>query len=180
MDFKPGADKLNEAATTKLNQIADVLKQRPGLNLDVRGVADPDSDRMALAEQALNNQLQNVKRDEMRAKGQRPGSNTPLDLSEEDYRRLFLLYYQQKYPGELKQASASADMNLNQARRKVLENWPIGELDIRNLAHERSERIRDFLIRDKGLPDQRIYLLDVRMESGDASGIKTYLSLSNH
>lgn len=51
--FSPGADSLAASQQAKLDSLARALTERPGLKLDVRGVAAPAVDREALATQAI-------------------------------------------------------------------------------------------------------------------------------
>ncbi|MGH7495800.1 MAG: DUF748 domain-containing protein [bacterium] len=53
VSFSPGADSLATGQRTKLDSLAKALTERPGLKLDVRGVAAPALDREALAVQMI-------------------------------------------------------------------------------------------------------------------------------
>lgn len=183
--FRPGDVSLDDTEKSKLGKVATALKERPGLNLDIKGFADPVQDRLALAETALSRQLKNARLIELRIQGQRVSEGEVVSLSDEEYRRLFTEYCRTRHPcvPELRNFPLDDRKPLEgvlfeRVKRKVLEKWAISELDLRLLAQERSERIRDFMVRERGLPDQRIYLLDVKLaEPGDRE-IKTFLSLS--
>lgn len=176
--FQPGEATLSQDDKDKLDKIALALKQRPGLSLDIRGMADPRQDRPALAEAALLRQLRNDKAAEPRTIGERAGVPS---LSDADYRRLFARYYRQSHPAA-PEAQALATVPdgaaYDQARRKVLEQWAVSELELRLLAQARGESIREYLVREAGLPDKRIYLLDVNLVPLDDHQIKVLLSLS--
>jgi hypothetical protein len=183
--FQAGNAALEEAEKRKLGQVATALKERPELNLDVKGSADPQQDRMALAESALLKQLLNARLIELRTLGEQGAKAGGPSLSDDDYQRLFTRYYRQRYPGspELQALETGQQPVLNgplldQAKRKVLEQWAVNELDLRLLAQARGEIIRDYLVREAGLPDKRIYLLDVNLAQPDDREIKTFLSLS--
>jgi uncharacterized protein involved in outer membrane biogenesis len=177
VSFKPGDTALAADAKGKLAQVADALKQRPSLNLDIKGTADPTQDRTALAEAALLRRLRLDRVTELRAQGQRvPRSQADqLQLTDEDYRRLFTRYYRLSHPP----AGAGLDgAAFDQAKREVLEKWPVSEMELRLLARARGQRVRDYLVDEAGLPDDRIYLLDVKLDPPGDKDIKALLSLS--
>lgn len=181
--FAPGAATLSPQEKDELAAVAKVLRDRPGLNLEIKGTADLNLDRPALAEQDLIRQLKNAKLIEL---GRRRGEQAAWDgitLAEEDYGRLLTNLYRWKHPDapELQGLQPRAPLDASQlasAKHKLLEQWTASEMDLRGLAQARSESIRSYLVKDLGLPDQRIYLLDVQLGGQDAKEIKAMLSLS--
>jgi len=184
--FDPGSTALSTQEKDQLAAIAKALKNRPGLNLEIKGMADQDLDRPVLAEQDLTRQLRNAKLIEL---GRRKGKNAEWDegaLSEEDYQRLLTNLYRWKNPdaqelqGLKPGASLSGDL-LASAKRKLLNQWTVSELDLRGLARARGESIRGYLVQEQGLPDERIYLSAVKLGGigeQEAKEIKALLSLS--
>ena len=67
---------------------------------------------------------------------------------------------------------------LDSAKRKLVEKWVVSEGDLRSLAQSRGKSIRDYMIQGLGFPDQRIYLLDVKLLGQDDKEIKALLSLN--
>ncbi len=181
--FAPGATTLSAQEKDELAVVAKVLKDRPALNLEIKGVADMRLDRPALAEQDLTRQLRNAKLIELgKKKGGNAGSEE-IVLSEEDYSRLLTNLYRWKNPDSpelqaLKPGAPLGGSQLENAKRKLLDKWAVSEMDLRGLAQARGESIRNYLVKDMGLPDQRIYLLDVNLGGQEAKEIKAMLSLS--
>jgi hypothetical protein len=183
--FLPGQKALPADEKDKLGKVAEALKARPDLALNIRGAADLKRDRLALAEQALLRQLKTARRMELREQGKRVRDAEALELSDEDYRRLFTRFYRQRFPEapELqylaeKKKPVLEGLPFQQARREVLEEWTVNEMELRLLAQARGESIRSYLVQEEGLPDQRIYLLDVRLEKPGEREIRAFLSLS--
>lgn len=182
--FLPGQKTLPADEKDKLGQVAKALKARPELVLNIKGAADPGEDRRALAEQGLLRQLKTARRMELREQGIRVRETEALELSDPDYRRLFTRFYRQRHPdapelrnlAEGKQPVLDGEP-LQRARRKVMAEWEVSETELRLLAQARGESIRGFLVREEGLPDRRIYLLDVRLDSLGEGG-RAFLSLS--
>jgi outer membrane protein OmpA-like peptidoglycan-associated protein len=183
--FQPGEAGLTADEQAKLVVLAEALKQRPQLSLDIRGMADRRQDRLVLAERALLEQLKSDRRTELRNQGKRVWDSKEVELAEPDYRRLFAQFYRQSHPDEPESKALAAankpllaETDFQRARRKVLEQWAVNETDLRLLAQARGESIRDYLVRRGGLADERIYLLDVRLDEPGDREIKAFLSLS--
>jgi hypothetical protein len=184
--FAPGSTALTNPEKEQLAVVAKGLKDRPGISLEIKGSADAELDRPVLAEQDLSRQLKNAKQIEI---GRRKGKEAEWDgiaLSDEDYPRLFTNLYRWKNPDAvelqgLKPTESLSGNTLETAKQKLLGNWKVSEMDLGSLAQARAEAIRLYLVKDQGLPDQRIYLSDVKLTELDKKGvkeIKALLSLS--
>ncbi|QJD31291.1 DUF748 domain-containing protein [Methylococcus geothermalis] len=182
--FATGSSSLEDPEKAKLDALAKALSDRSGLNLEIRGTARTGKDASALAEQQLRRQLENAKAIELRIGGgdQDRGPAGPVVLSDEDYHRLFSQFYRMRYPGasewaELPKGERVLSRALfESARRKVLKDWTIGEIDLRRLAQARAAGIRSYLMQ-KGIEPNRIYLLDVYLSADDGDTV-ALLSLS--
>ncbi|MEW6037250.1 MAG: DUF748 domain-containing protein [Pseudomonadota bacterium] len=182
--FAAGSSSIEAPEKTKLDELAKALSERTGLNLEIRGTARSGKDAKALAERQLRRQLENAKAIELRVgggnRGQEPTS--AVDLSDEDYRRLFSHFYRLRYPGADEWAELPKGERVlggalfESARGKALKDWSISEIDLRRLAQARAASIRSYLMQ-KGIEPSRIYLLDVESTADDGDTI-ALLSLS--
>lgn len=183
--FSPGQAELSRQEKDDLDKLAKGLQDRPALNLEIKGTAHPALDSPALAEQGLDRQLKNTKLIEL---GKTKGKESEWDvvaLSNEDYARLLTNLYRSKYPDapELQGVKINQGLQgdpLQNAKRKLLEKWIVSEVDLRLLAQARGKSIRNYMTQAGGLPDQRIYLLDVKLLAPEEKEIKSLLSLSSN
>lgn len=180
--FEPGAAALAEDEKRKLALIAKALQERPSLSLEIKGAASQVQDPPALAERELLRQLKSAKLMETRWAGDRKAEAVELAAGDEDYRRLFTQFYRSRLPGspelqDLKSGASLAGESFEAAKRRLLKDWPIDELELRALAQARSQNIRQYLVQE-GLSDQRIYLLDVKFTPQEEKEIRALLSLS--
>lgn len=188
VSFKPGQSNLERTEQEKLGKVAQALKLRPSLNLDIKGSADLARDREAIAETALLRQLKEARLFELRQSGQTPQDGQDPPLAEPDYARLLTQLCRRHQPDAPELRVLADDRRevlsgpmLDRVKRRMLEKWAVDELDLRLLAQARGESIRNFLVREGGLPDQRIYLLDVNLENLEPPAtqeIRAFLSLS--
>ncbi|HWP00718.1 MAG TPA: DUF748 domain-containing protein [Methylococcus sp.] len=181
--FPPGSASLDRDEQDKLGKIAQVLKDRPWIHLEIKGIARSDRDSRALAERQLLRQLQNARLIELRMSGEKTLIVEEPDWVDAEYRRLFTQFYRARDPQapELRdlpsgEPSLSGE-RLEQARRKVLKSWSITELDLRRLALARQNTIRSYLMQ-QGVPATRIYPLSVEVLETGPEDIKIPLTLS--
>jgi hypothetical protein len=181
--FAPGSASLDRDEQEKLGKIAEALKDRPAIDLEIKGIARSDRDTRALAERQLLRQLQNARLIELRMSGERAPTAEEPDWANAEYRRLFTQFYRARDPEapELRDLPsdepALSGERLEQARRKVLQGWSITDLDLRRLAQARQNAIRGYLVQ-QGVPATRIYLLSVEVLETGPEEIKVPLTLS--
>ncbi len=138
-----------------------------------------------MAENALMTQLKNLRAMELRLGGSlKETANVAGDLSAEEYNRLFIQFYQAKYPNDplavLLRDIADNPHSFDQARTKALQDSNIREADYRRLAENRAQRIRNVLLSQDGLSGERIYLQDIAIIQGSDTPPGTCLSLDSN
>lgn len=176
--FKPGRAALAKAQKDKLVKLAEALKSRGDLNLEIRGVVHAEQDRAALAELRLDKAIRQQWRAEQRALGKNPSKSSKLVVPEDDARRILTGMFRAA-SGESDPASEpSSAAFFDHARRVVVDKTVIDDADLRTLAQKRGEAIRNFLVQGAGLPEQRVFLLDVQVESQPDQEAKTLLMLN--
>lgn len=106
--FFPGQNELSDQQKNKLRKLAEALRQHNSLNLEIRGIADAERDRAALAKPAA----------------------------------------------------------------------AVGDAELRLLAQQRAAAIREFLVREGGIEERRVYLLDVQLASPPGRELESVLMLS--
>ncbi|WP_054774147.1 DUF748 domain-containing protein [Methylogaea oryzae] len=169
--FFPGKALLSPQQKDKLLKLADALQQRSGLNLEIRGVTDPERDRAALPEVRLQNRIRHQWRDELRAKRvELTPERRRQPVPEGDYKRLLLAQYSKFGLGTTQDAEL--------AHQALLAKLAVTDTDLRQLAQRRAERIREFLVKDGGIAEQRVYLLDVLVESKPGRELESLLLLN--
>lgn len=157
IDFPPGLAALDAKQRHKLTQLAGALKKRPGLQLNVQGVAVPALDGHAMAEQTL------MARISKKGASLAPGPA----LTKAQRRRLLALYRKtlnsdpQKLVTRGKQESeASYKARVVQAaRKKLVQHIKLPSGALRGLAQARAEAVRSELVSQDHVEASRIYLI---------------------
>ncbi len=181
--FAAGSSELDASAQGNLDKLAEALKQRPALKLEVEGVAAAASDGPLLADKRLKQEYQKNYYSML----QRRGDKVPSDASQlevpEDLQPILLegVYrarLKKQPPAEWQQLSK--DERSAKMRQAVLDSWSDSQLLLRKLGQERATQIKDYLVAKGGLGDDRIYLIDVSFGEAENGGtVATQLHLDS-
>lgn len=169
MGFNPGEAELGTEQAAQLSKLGKALRERPALYLQVIGVAGPERDRAALAEQDLIDRLKIAKRMD---------ENRPIDaaglratvLSRSEYERYLAGLYR-------RETGREPEPSVEAMKRALLEPGAVTRTRLRVLAQERTAATRDYLVRSEGLKPERIFLDEVRVERGQGPLVRSELGV---
>ncbi|BAU76587.1 DUF748 domain-containing protein [Metapseudomonas furukawaii] len=181
--FPAGSSELDADAQKALDTLAEALKQRPALRLEVEGASARSADGPLLAEQRLAREYQST----YYKIAQRRGDKVPTDASQievpEDEKApmlegIYRTRMKQQPPAEWQQLDG--DERAARLRDAVLASWAQSDLLLRQLGQARAASIKDYLVDRGGLADERIFLLDVSLvEPNQAGEVITPLHLDS-
>ncbi|OWJ98674.1 hypothetical protein B6S59_00475 [Pseudomonas sp. A46] len=181
--FPAGSSALDADAQKALDTLAEALKQRPALRLEVEGASARSADGPPLAEQRLAREYQST----YYKIAQRRGDKVPPDASQievpEDEKApmlegIYRTRMKQQPPAEWQQLDG--DERAARLRDAVLASWAQSDLLLRQLGQARAASIKDYLVDRGGLADERIFLLDVSLvEPNQAGEVITPLHLDS-
>ncbi|CAM3840122.1 DUF748 domain-containing protein [Roseateles saccharophilus] len=156
--FAPGGAELGD--TAKLDRIAQLLTDKPGVQLTLTGWADPSAEAAAIREQRLDNAL----------KAENAG--TPADA-------LKRLYQATKLPNKPRNLIGMAkDLPPEQMRALLLANYAVDAEALRQLAVARAVAVRDALLA-RGAPNARVFLAAPKLCDGAcAAGWHPHVEMS--
>jgi hypothetical protein len=162
IEFQPGSAAVASEETKKIEVLAKALEERPGLRLDITGTADPARDREALRGNKLNEQLRAMRQRE-RAKA----SAKDEALSIDDEQRLVTELYEQQRSQLATSAppppagAPSKPLTAQEMKQQLAASLPVDEGELRILARQRAEQVRDQLIEGGKLAEERLFLQEV-------------------
>ncbi|MDE3220929.1 MAG: DUF748 domain-containing protein [Nitrospirota bacterium] len=162
IEFQPGSAAVASEEMKKVDALAKALEERPGLRLDITGTADSARDREALRANKLNEQLRAMRQ---RERGTDASKDEPLSIDDEQ--RLVTDLYEQRR----NQLAASAHPQpadatlkpptLQEMEQQLAASLPVDETELRTLARQRAEQVRDQLIEAGKLAEERVFLQEV-------------------
>lgn len=171
VSFAPGSGSLSQDQQAKLGRLARALGSRPQLRLDLRGTAGEAADRQALAGHAVM------------ARIRMPGNTHEGPLTEDEQKRLYKLYretFKKEDPRDLVSPVDEKGLKLPRnvyktavteaSRKRLIENYPVSDDDLRILARERAGSVKEYMIQQGGIAESRIFLLDVDIKAPVSNG----------
>lgn len=176
--FPAGANELSPPEQEKLTALGKALAERPGLRLDITGAADSNVDGRALAEAKLLTQLKQAKFVQQSPSGDQASvSMELLELTnEEEAQYLMQLYVKKigalaisKEEGTPNAQEAGSESKSPQAptvadmKAKLLEGVFLDAGQLRVLAQQRAQQIRDYLIQEGKVQGNQVFLVEVSM-----------------
>ncbi len=159
IEFAYGSADLDSAAQDKLKTLAKVLFERPALKLDVAGHVDTEEDQEALRQEQFDRKLKAQKLTELTKKGATTATLNTVKVEPNEYARyLTLAYKKETFPKPRNVLGMNKDLEVPEMEKLILAHIIITEDDLRELARQRAEAVKDNLVTSKIEPS-RIFLL---------------------
>ncbi|HFD13533.1 MAG TPA: DUF748 domain-containing protein [Crenotrichaceae bacterium] len=170
--FARGTSKLDNAQIEKLDKITEALNARPKLKIEIKGLAITETDRLGLKENRLLAKMKKIKWREIKGDDNAPSESSLVELSDKDRKQMIAELYQDEIPdAQSPQTTKSEtgediipDNYYHMARKSLLDQIQISDLDLQQLAQERANNIAHQLIQVGGLPANRIFVLKETIE----------------
>jgi uncharacterized protein involved in outer membrane biogenesis/outer membrane protein OmpA-like peptidoglycan-associated protein len=171
--FNAGSAELAGDARQALDTLAKALEERPNLRLEVEGQAAQSADGPLLAEQRLQREFREGWYKVLQRRGDRvPASPDELTVGEDEQAALLEGIYRtrlkQQPPAEW--AELDSEQRQQNMRKAVLDSWAQSKLLLRQLAQQRAATIKDYLVEQGGLYDERVYLIDANLGEPETDG----------
>jgi uncharacterized protein involved in outer membrane biogenesis len=173
IDFEPGRATLTQAARGKLATLGKALADRPGLKLEVSGEAGPDADRDGYKRYVLEQKLKALK---VEQSGRRKPAPTAADVAIEPGEIDALtkgVYRKETFAKPKNILGLAKDLPRPEMEQLILANIPAGDEELRRLARERAEAVRNFLVEQAKIAPERVSVTDGRTDTSTAKDKET-------
>jgi len=196
ISFSPGAMEMPPTEQEKLVALGKALSDRPGLRLDITGAAESVMDGRALAEAQLLTQMKKIKFVQQSPPGDQASVSVELlQLTSEEETQILKQIFVEKFgesamiqvpetldtkKSETRSASkAPKVLTVNEMKAKLLEGLVVDDGQLRLLAQQRAQHIRDFLIQEGKVPNNQVFLVEVALNPVTEEGmVRSPLALS--
>lgn len=179
IEFDAGQDKMGQGERNKLASLGKALAARPGLRLEVVGSADPTTDRRALTEQKLSSQLQ-----QRLAQGKKSQAQ-PVALTPAVEDRLLREWYVERFGNQPTKTTRGRDgkeveeaLSSQEIKDQLLKTIQVQDSDLRLLAQARAKQVRERLVADGAVAEERVFLVEVELTPNDSDRVRSRLNLS--
>jgi hypothetical protein len=164
--FPPGRATFDQENQEKLATMAKILYERPALKLEIHGYVDPESDRRGLAELFFQRLLKAQKLKDLGP----AAAGSDLDavtIKPEEYERYLKKAYKAAKFAKPKNLIGLAKRLPATAMEKLLrQHIEVSDDDLRRLAYQRAERVKDYLITKGPVAADRIFLVEPETVGG--------------
>jgi len=169
IEFEPGSSEITADIRKKLDTLGYALHQRPALKIDVMGRADPAVDDAGLRQEVLNRKMRALKRkDVIEKEGQPTGKDNSLsDADRAKY--MEKVYKDEKFKKPRNMVGLAKSLPPEEMQKLIVDNTPVTEDDLRNLAQRRADVVRNYLQDQSIISADRIFLIAPKLT---AEGIK--------
>ena len=176
IDFDAGFARLPDGAETKLAAIAKVMNEKTGLKLEIAGRVDPATDREGLKQAQLVSKVEALKVKDMAKKGESVGEDGRVRVAPAEYPALLTrVYKDEKFPKPRNAIGFAKDLPVAEMEKLILANTGVGDEDVRLLAQQRAQAVKNWLLEKGKVPADRIFLLAGR-EGDDGKQPKAKIS----
>ncbi|WP_336289424.1 DUF748 domain-containing protein [Aeromonas dhakensis] len=175
LPFLPGEPDLTPTQQEKLTKLAQALKDRPKLSMNIRGKVNFNEERPILQRQKLERVLAKI-----------TGNPVDLDLLEQDpaIQSALVEAYEARFNEDLgdladrlKLDEASPALRA-QAVLLLRDQQLITAKSLRNLAMRRAQNTKEFLVDRQGIAPERLFVLDSQVREADKEA-KVVLTLDD-
>ena len=172
--FPVGSAEIPAEKLSRLKALAKSLEERPALQLEVSGIADPEADGVALREAKLQREL-----DALQQASGRHARTSKAEAGGTEIAGLLKALYIKKFGRLPNQIDPNRPVPPEQLRERLLPTFSVEEEEVRLLAQERGKQIQHFLIDEAGIPANRVFLLDAKLTTHAKNGaVASQLSLT--
>jgi len=188
ISFPAGHSYLTKAQQAKLDSLAQALKTKSSLNLDIKGAAFIDQDWLIVREDALYEQLKRRRALEINQNTAKKIRHEYVELSDDDYKRLLADMFIQKFPlladrsllGSPQLKNAKSDDFYEAAKQKLFTIIMPEEDRLKRLATARAQVISNYMVQ-KGVASERLFILDTVINSDpNSKELSVVLSLNSN
>ncbi|MBM1201888.1 DUF748 domain-containing protein [Pseudomonas fragi] len=173
VSFAPGSSELSPEAQKALTTLAQALKERPALRLEIEGTAAQSSDGPLIAKDRLEREFQYTYYKILQRRGEKvPAKAGLLTVPESEKGPLLEGIYRtrlkQQPPAEWK--DLSRDERAAKMTAALIDFWSKSEVLLRQLGQDRASSIKDYLVDKGGLADDRVYFIDATLGEAESDG----------
>lgn len=183
VNFVAGGAELDAAALDKIATLAKAMFERPGLTLEIAGDVEPNSDREAIKRQQLDRRLRTAKWKEESARDPALASPEQVTLAADERERWLQKVFYETFPEEVpkpappppkeepRKRGAPAPPPVpappppptaNEMEQRLLSSITVTPDDLRLLAADRAQKVRDRLLEGGQVAPERIYLTEAK------------------
>ena len=167
VDFVPGSSQLGDEYAEKLDTIAKVLYDRPGLKMDIAGSFNAVEEREVLHEMRFEQLLKNEKFKDLSKKKDETASLDEITVEPEEYETYLKKAYKEADIEKPKNIFGFAKKLPPEEMEKLLRaSITITDDDLRLLALQRANVVKSYIVDAGPVEPERLFIIEPRTGEG--------------
>ena len=163
IEFDSGRANLSQTAKGKIETLAKAMNNRPALRLELSGRADPATDLDGLKRVSIERKVKAQKLKELSGKGEATKSVDEVLIESSEYPRyLRQAYRQESFPKPRNAIGLLRDLPVVEMEKLMTQHATVGEQDLRELANQRAQTVRDALVTTGQLSADRLSIVPAK------------------
>jgi len=160
IEFDNGRANLNPPAQAKIATLAKALNNRPALNLELSGRVDPASDLDGLKRVGIERKVKAQKLKELVRRGEALKSVDDVQVDGKEYPQyLKSAYGEESFPKPRNIIGLAQDLPVPEMEKLMLQNAKASDDDMRQLANQRAQAVRDALLASGQVGADRLFIV---------------------
>lgn len=168
VEFDVGRAALSKDAEEKLEKLSKALSDRPALKLEITGHADPARDLDGLRRVSIERKVKALKLRDLVKKDESVDPATVTVTPAEYPALLKRVYSDEKFPKPRNAIGLQKDIPVEEMEALMIANTQVGQDDLTALADQRAQMVKDWLLKQGKVPDDRVFLLAAKTGEGEA------------
>ena len=161
LEFDPGMTALPGTAEAKIGNLAKVLEERPGLQLEIEGHVDVEKDTEGLRRLLFRRKVAARKVRDLVRSGQAAPALDNVRVEPAEYPKYLAQAYKEgKFPKPRNILGMAKDLPVPEMEKLMLAHTPVTNDDLRQIALQRASIVKDRLILTGKVDAGRIFLVE--------------------
>ncbi len=168
VEYEAGLANLSTEAEGKLKSLSKALIDRPALRLDIAGRIDAALDRDGLRRAKLIDRMRALKLKDLARTISPPPALQTVTIEPAEYSRLLTQVYRAAdFQRPRNAIGMLRDLPASEMEAMILANTPVTDDDLRQLALQRAQRAKDYLVDMGQIPPERIFIVSTKADADD-------------
>lgn len=160
IEFDNGRSTLTQVAKSKITTLAKALSNRPALRLEIAGRTDPLTDIDGLKRANIEHKVKALKLKDLARKTGAAGSVEDVQVAPNEYPEyLKAAYRAEPFPKPRNMVGLVQDVPVPEMERLMMQHAQVGEEEMRQLAAQRAQNVRDAILAAGDIAGERISIV---------------------
>lgn len=173
VEFESGEGRIKESEHEKIDKLAEILKEKPSIRLEIQGVYNLIRDAEGIREKRFEDLLKEERSKKIWYSLSSPKPPDEPLTSEEKEKYIEKVYDQAKFPKPRDEKGGEKKLDLEEKKKLLITHITVDENDLRSLALTRAEKTKAYILSLGKVEKERIFLLEpsaVKKEKTDQTG----------